>query len=380
MKRTILSILSISLIASCGEKSTNDSTPPSGISVVVAPGRVDLDLGESQRFTAYVYGTSNRNVRWLVQDIIGGNSEYGVISDSGLYTAPASDPDIDSVRVTAVSLADTTKSDNAWAVVIDPNKIYVAESGSDSSGTGSRQNPYRTITYALSQVQSSMQIIIGPGQYTLGTGEAFPLVVRPGVTLTGAGRDSTYVIGPGGGHDLQGAVFSLDADAATIERMNISTADHNGIGVLLLPGILVKIKENHIGPNYTGISAAGDSLRRPLIESNIITGDSIGISTAGSCELILRGNEITYCGSIGLDILDTSRPDLGTNDSTDAGGNTIRDNGGPSNHWLIKNESPDTIMAVGNSWVFPIPADNDQFIYDDDESGDVSGPVILENQ
>jgi hypothetical protein len=37
-------------------------------------------------------------------------------------------------------------------------------------------------------------------------------------------------------------------------------------------------------------------------------------------------------------------------------------------------------MAVGNNWPFATPAFNDQFIYDDEESSNASGPVILENQ
>jgi parallel beta-helix repeat protein len=223
-------------------------------------------------------------------------------------------------------------------------------------------------------------VVVSSGEYNQEGGEIFPIEVGTGSRIRGAGRDSTFVIGPGGSHDESGAVFSVNGDAITIERLNISTADLNGVGVWLMPGIQTKIKGNQIVSSYIGIFADGSLAPRPfIIESNVITGDSIGIATGDSAEPIIRDNQITGCGIYGLHIRDFSRPDLGTNDATDAGGNTIQDCG-LNNQWLIYNLSPDTIWAVGNTWVLPDPAENDQFIYDDDENPGLSGPVILENQ
>jgi parallel beta-helix repeat protein len=378
MRTALLLTLSLAILTVCGDDSTTDPTGPMEISVIVSPGRVLLDISESFSFTAFVYGTANRNVIWLVQDIPGGNSDYGTIDQDGLYSAPPVEPDIDSVRVTAISQADSSKSGYAYVVLIDPSKIYVGETGSDSTGTGSRHNPFRTITYALTQAMTGQTVIVKSGLYDLEAGEIFPIEIPPGVVVRGSGLDSTFVVGPGGNHEEPGSVFSLDGDAITVEGMNISTADDNGVGIWLLPGILTKIRDNHIGPNYIGIAARGDSLPRPIIESNVITGDTIGISTGESSEPLIRNNQITDCGSIGVLIFDSSRPDLGTNDSTDAGGNIIQDISF-DNQWLLRNESPDTIWAVGNEWVFPNPEDNDEFIYDDDENAN-SGPVLLINQ
>lgn len=378
--RKILFVLPVLALIACGNDTSTEPDPPDEIEITISvnPARVLLDVGERQNFSAPVFGSSNRNVSWRVQDIPGGNSEFGTIDQDGEYISPQTEPNADSIKITAVAEADTTVKADAWAIIIDPSKIYVSETGSDATGTGSRYNPYRTITHALGQAVMMQTVVVGSGEFSVSSGEVFPIEVPAGVALKGSGGDSTFVVGPGGSHDELGAVFYLDGDAVTVEGLNISTADNNGVGIWLLPRMLVKIRDNYIGPNYIGIAARGASLPRPIIESNVISGDSIGISAGETSEPLIRDNQIVDCGYIGVHILDSARPDLGTVDSTDAGGNNIQ-NCGPGNQWLIRNESPDTIWAVGNNWVFPNPVDNDQFIYDDDEDVN-SGPVFLINQ
>ena len=376
MRNTFFLAAAVLFLMGCGEDNATDSDTGTEISVTVSPAREILVLNDTLRFDVFVFGTNNTGVIWEVQDIVGGNAEFGTIDETGLYSAPAVEPDIDSVKISAVSEENPSKSGTSWVILVDPSKVYASPSGSDTEGTGSRNNPYRTITFALSQAETNQTVTVGSGEYDLEGGETFPIQVGLGAKIRGAGGDSTFVIGPGGSHDESGAVFSVNGDAITIERINISTADLNGVGVWLLPGILTKIKNNHIVSNYIGIYAKGAFSPRPFVESNIITGDSIGIATGDSAEPIIRNNQITDCGIYGLHILDFSRPDLGTNDSTGAGGNTIQDCG----QYLIRNESPDTIWAVGNTWQFEPPGANDDLIYDDEESQGASGPVILENQ
>src|SRR5262249_2294873 len=86
------------------------STP--GISVTISPSSTALQVGQSQLFTATVSGTSNTAVTWIVDGIAGGNSTVGVISPSGLYTAPAAVPS-SAVMVTAQSVAQSTASASA---------------------------------------------------------------------------------------------------------------------------------------------------------------------------------------------------------------------------------------------------------------------------
>jgi hypothetical protein len=376
MKRILFPALVGILLFACGEDETTGPNEDVEITVSVSPSRAIVDLEGEQQFTAFIIGTSQRDVIWFVEDIQGGNISFGTIDSSGLYVAPSVEPDIDSMKVSAVLQVDPTKSDDSWVLLSDPGKIYVDTSGSDTDGTGSRFNPYRTITFALAQWQEGQTIEVGLGRFDLEGEETFPIQVGTAVTIDGVDKDSTFVVGPGGSRDEVGSVFSVNGDVVTISKLSISTADSDGIGIWLLPGNGTKIRNTHIGPNYIGISAAGDNVTRAIIESNVITGDSIGIATNDNCEPIIRDNQITDCGIYGVQILDTSRPDMGVNDSTGAGRNTIQNCG----QYLVYNASPDTIWAVGNEWDLPNPADNDQFIYDDEESGGSSGPVLLENQ
>ncbi len=377
MRKAIFLTAAVLFLIRCGDDKTTNGDDPIDITVSISPERAVLNLITTQQFAALVLGTANTDVSWQVENIAGGNTEFGTISASGLYTAPAAEPDIDSVKISAPSDEDPSKSGIAFVTLEDPTKVYVSISGSDAEGTGSRINPYRTITFAVSQANINQTVMVGAGEYNQAGGETFPIQIGFGAKIKGAGQDSTFVIGPGGSQDSSGATFSVNGDAITIEKLNISTADSDGIGVWLLPGIQAKLKDNHIGPNYIGIYATGADLPHAIIESNIITGDSIGIVTAESAAPMIRDNQITNCGIYGVHILESSNPDLGgKQEPSDAGGNIIQNCG----QYLIYNDSPDTIWAVGNTWDLPNPIDNDPLIYDDEESSGASGPVILENQ
>lgn len=64
--------------------------------------------------------------------------------------------------------------------------IYVdSPNGSDVDGTGSAQNPYKTITKALSEAQNGDVVTVQPGIYDTPNGETFPITIPDGVTLQG---------------------------------------------------------------------------------------------------------------------------------------------------------------------------------------------------
>ena len=63
-----------------------------------------LPVNLTATFTARVAGT-NQNVTWQVDQITGGNSTVGTITQAGVYTAPGNVPDPPTVVVDAVSIA-----------------------------------------------------------------------------------------------------------------------------------------------------------------------------------------------------------------------------------------------------------------------------------
>ncbi len=78
-----------------------------GVSVAISPTAATLTPNTSRQFTATVAGASNTGVSWSYAP------QLGVLTNTGLYTAPASVTSNQTVTVTATSLADPTKSASA---------------------------------------------------------------------------------------------------------------------------------------------------------------------------------------------------------------------------------------------------------------------------
>lgn len=81
--------------------------PPVQVTVVVDPETATLSGGETVRFGAIVSGSSNTDVRWSLEQVIGS------ISEQGVYRAPSLVSSETSVNVIATSEADRTSSGTA---------------------------------------------------------------------------------------------------------------------------------------------------------------------------------------------------------------------------------------------------------------------------
>jgi uncharacterized protein (DUF1800 family) len=84
-----------------------------GIVVTVTPNAANIRTGTVQQFAANVTGSSNTGVTWAVNGIPGGNASLGTIIGNGNYSAPASLPLNNAIRVTATSIADSTRAGTA---------------------------------------------------------------------------------------------------------------------------------------------------------------------------------------------------------------------------------------------------------------------------
>lgn len=107
----------------------------------------------------------------------------------------------------------------------DINILYVSSTGgSDTGGNGSDQAPFKTLTYALSVAPPKTAILLAPGTYSEQTGEKFPLMLRPSVTVQGNPntRGQNIVI-KGGGYFISPTsagqnITILGADGAGTQR------------------------------------------------------------------------------------------------------------------------------------------------------------------
>jgi hypothetical protein len=97
--------------------SGDGTTTTTSVAIQISPTSATVILGQSQRFTATVTGTSNTEVIWEVDGMQKGNSTVGSVSATGLYTAPFSVPMPAMVMVTAVSKADASKSASAAVTI-----------------------------------------------------------------------------------------------------------------------------------------------------------------------------------------------------------------------------------------------------------------------
>ncbi|MGC1687317.1 MAG: hypothetical protein WA734_16950, partial [Candidatus Acidiferrales bacterium] len=74
----------------------------------VPPTSATMQTGESYALTACVTGTSNTQVTWSANGVVGGNSTTGFITSGGVYTAPSTSPG--TVTITATSSQDQSKT------------------------------------------------------------------------------------------------------------------------------------------------------------------------------------------------------------------------------------------------------------------------------
>lgn len=145
----------------CGGGGNSSSGGPSVVVVVVQPASASLFLGQTQPFQASVTGTTNMSVTWSVNGVPGGSASSGMISPSGLYTAPGNLPSPASITVTAVSESDPQASGSSTVTVKDdivvnvsPNPATVPTGGAQVftasvSGTG---NPATSVTWSVSGI------------------------------------------------------------------------------------------------------------------------------------------------------------------------------------------------------------------------------------
>jgi hypothetical protein len=110
------------------------------ITVSVSPRDPSVNINETVQFTATVENSTNTAVEWQVNGVPGGSTTLGTISATGLFTAPASVPSPAVETITAISQADSSKSDSTFVTITNLQNTVLSGayafqiSGSDSDG------------------------------------------------------------------------------------------------------------------------------------------------------------------------------------------------------------------------------------------------------
>ena len=287
------------------------------------------------------------------------------------------------------------ESSPVTAVIEYDLNIYVDAGNTSGIEDGTKTHPFNTIAEGIDVVAPGKSVIVSAGTYNE------QLVVNKGITLQGAGKESTFINGVGytgnlvklyadnitifgftidGGNStivgiyLNGCSFininnsliknnsdygiSYSNSAPTIEDNNIEINAYSGIEVG--SGGSGIIRNNSIISNQYGIRTCSDS--SPEISNNDISNNSnTGIYCWESATPVISYNTISNnanCGILIDNILgDSVNPDIGGGEGGSAGKNNITGN---QTHG-VSNKTSHNIMAKNNWW------------------GDTAGPKYPEN-
>ncbi|MEA5617617.1 DUF1565 domain-containing protein [Cronbergia sp. UHCC 0137] len=272
--------------------------------------------------------------------------------------------------------------------------IYVnPATGQDISGAGATEAaPYKTITFAISQSQPGTIIQLASGTYSRNSGETFPLLLKPGISLTGneSAKGQGTVITGGGFYTsrtfARQDITILANDNTTISGVTVTNPNSRGTGIWVessnpaiknntfinssREGIFVtgtanpkvennvfmknkgngisiaksaqgEIRQNLFQDTGFGLAIGGSST--PLIAENQILENTDGIFISESARPILRQNVIQNNTRDGIVTTVNGLPNLGTNDNP--GGNLIRNN---KRYDLNNATKTQKILAIGN--------------------------------
>src|SRR5271156_4527784 len=95
----VLALILVHVSCTGSTKSTGTSTPPPQVTVSVTPTAANVRAGAGQPFSATLSGTTNQSVTWSVNGVAGGNPNVGLISNTGLYTAPGILPNPNTITI-----------------------------------------------------------------------------------------------------------------------------------------------------------------------------------------------------------------------------------------------------------------------------------------
>ncbi len=276
---------------------------------------------------------------------------------------------------------------------LSANLIYVnPASGTDAAGAGTEASPYRTITYALRQATPGTYVQLARGSYTQDSGEVFPLVVPPGVTIRGEESEKGQTVALIGGGNLISPTFArqnatiqagkdtefrgiavtnpnvrgtgiwVESVNAKIQNCTFSNNNREGIFVtgtanpVISDSVFVKNGGNgvsvannakgEISSNLfqnTGFGLAISENAAPLVSDNRIIENTDGLYINDSARPVLRNNVIENNNRDGIVATINAQPDLGTADA--AGNNVIRNN----RQYDVHNTTNGTLYSVGNT-------------------------------
>jgi hypothetical protein len=309
----------------------------------------------------------------------------------------------------AAAESDASSSSAADATPGDPDAgctadLYVAPDGDDDSGQGTEADPLRSIRLGVEEASGeacpNVVIHVAAGTYDDASGEVPFTIEREGITIAGAGSDTTVLTGvheeqylarldhgavvegihfaqPGGVtyQAIQligparvsgilvtapgGVGVVVSGEGAVIDESSvISDADS---GVVVGSGAVLQMKDStvtdvdNIGITFSDGAASNDPSRLDGVHVEDAGDDGVRITL--NSRVIIRGSTIVGNGGSGVRVSGASvQVDLGTAD--EAGGNTFNVSANRNQGVGICNLTGLTLTASGNTWAECPPSDD----------------------
>jgi parallel beta-helix repeat protein len=239
-----------------------------------------LDVATNSSFTSFVTGYNNTDILNVLTYSITG------LTPKGTYY----------YRVRAYNSGGTSSNSGTIKTNLLAFPVYVNSlTGSNSTGNGTLGNPWKTITYALTQINvTGYTVYVAAGTYNSALGETFPIVMENGVSLVGAGK-ATTIIDPGKAGRVISCVGITDP-STVIEEFTL-TNGYNGSqggGIFISAGSVLTIRNNIISNNSTGSVGDGGGIyitdSSPLITDNTLSANSAGTSGDGDAIAIINNS------------------------------------------------------------------------------------------
>jgi hypothetical protein len=263
--------------ATSGTNSAQRKTKPvAGVQITVAPATAVVRDGAAQQFVASVTGTGNSSVGWFVNSVAGGSSAVGTISSAGVYTAPQTLPNPNTVTVAAVSLANTTAKANATVTLLNAVPILSAITPSTvNAGTW-------TLTITGSNFVSGAQVFLAGSPLT--TRFVTPTQLTASGSQTISGIYGVTVSNPNPGASSSSSInLVVDGSTQTSACSGMSVGQGASLnGFLPFPGNNAWNENISAAPVDANSSAlinfiGGSVGMHPDFGSGLYNGSSIGI-------------------------------------------------------------------------------------------------------
>jgi hypothetical protein len=131
-------VISMGVVA-CKKAAAPATTPPV-VAITIFPTATQMVLPSGTiNFSETVTNTTNTAVTWEVNGNLGGDTTDGLISTTGVYTAPSAVINPFDVNVTVVSAADTTKTASTTVSITLPPPVAVAPTSATVAAGGTQQ-------------------------------------------------------------------------------------------------------------------------------------------------------------------------------------------------------------------------------------------------